>query len=120
MPTRAASSCRVTGCPEPAARKGFCRQHRQRNLEDEDIKRGTAQQRGYTHDWAMTSKAFLSQPGNEFCRDPFGTHGARKVWAECTDHIRPPAGPDDPLFWEPSNWQPLCLSCNSIKSSNVV
>jgi hypothetical protein len=36
--------------------------------------------------------------------------------ATVVDHVRRHAGERDPLFWDVSNWQPLCASChNSIK-----
>jgi hypothetical protein len=32
---------------------------------------------------------------------------------QCTDHIQPVTGPDDPLFHEPSNHESCCWSCHS-------
>lgn len=32
------------------------------------------------------------------------------------DHIIPVTGPDDPLFWEESNHQPLTHECHSRKT----
>ena len=32
------------------------------------------------------------------------------------DHIQPVLGPNDPLFWEPNNHQPLCHSHHSQKT----
>lgn len=36
--------------------------------------------------------------------------------AQATDHIQPVTGPDDPLFWDPTNHQSLCWSCHSRKT----
>jgi 5-methylcytosine-specific restriction protein A len=37
--------------------------------------------------------------------------------SECTDHIVAVTGPDDPLFWDKTNWQPICHTCHSIKTA---
>lgn len=31
------------------------------------------------------------------------------------DHIIPVRHKDDPLFWNPKNWQPLCRKCDNKK-----
>lgn len=36
--------------------------------------------------------------------------------AEMVDHVIPVSGPDDPLFWDESNWQPLSNSCHGKKT----
>ena len=40
----------------------------------------------------------------------------RLTLATQVDHIQPVSGPDDPLFWEPTNHQPLCQSHHSQKT----
>lgn len=35
--------------------------------------------------------------------------------AQCVDHIQPHRG-NKQLFWDESNWQPLCNSCHSAKT----
>jgi 5-methylcytosine-specific restriction endonuclease McrA len=37
------------------------------------------------------------------------------VPAKCVDHIQAHKG-DMKLFWDPNNWQSLCISCNSAKA----
>jgi len=32
------------------------------------------------------------------------------------DHVIPIHGANDPLFWDPDNWQSLCLQCHGLKS----
>jgi 5-methylcytosine-specific restriction enzyme A len=68
-----------------------------------DTKRPTARQRGYTREWQRESKAFLvTYPYCVMCGIP----------ASLVDHITPHKG-DKRLFWDRSNWQPLCVFCHS-------
>ncbi|WP_425985888.1 HNH endonuclease [Brevundimonas sp. TWP1-2-1b1] len=65
----------------------------------------------YDHRWAKAAKAFLDQ--HPLCR--FHEDQGRTVAAQCVDHIQPHRG-DLKLFWERTNWQPLCNPChNSLK-----
>jgi 5-methylcytosine-specific restriction protein A len=85
-----------------------CQQERQRAA---DTRRGTARERGYDARWAKASRQHLAEfPWCERCRAQ-----GRMTLAECTDHIRPHKG-DMALFWDPSNWQSLCLRCNTLKA----
>jgi 5-methylcytosine-specific restriction protein A len=86
--------------------------------KETDRQRGTANQRGYTYRWGKYSKWFLQQPGNEICK--LRIDGRCKMVAECVDHIVPPVGPNDPLFWDPNNHQASCLVCNSIKGQRTL
>jgi len=63
----------------------------------------------YTYAWQKASKAFLAQPENALCR----MHRQRgdTVAATIVDHIIPHRG-DHALFWDRSNWQPLCKLCH--------
>ncbi|WP_396127368.1 HNH endonuclease [Edaphobacter acidisoli] len=47
---------------------------------------------------------------------PKGRHGEVLVPAAHTDHIIPHRG-DKKLFWDRSNWQPLCATCHSVKTA---
>lgn len=49
-------------------------------------------------------------------RHPICACGCRQP-AEEVDHIIPVTGPDDPLFWEPSNHQGLTKACHSRKTA---
>ena len=69
--------------------------------------RKTSTQRGYGHKWRKLRKAFLStHPLCVFCN----TKG-RIAQATVVDHIIPHKG-DQRLFWDVSNWQPLCKKCH--------
>ena len=68
-----------------------------------DTTRPSSSQRGYTGAWEKARKAFLHRhPRCAMC-------GAR---AEVVDHKTPHRG-DKELFWDKSNWQPLCTPCHS-------
>lgn len=67
-----------------------------------DRKRPTAHQRGYTYQWRKASKAFLAMHSHCQCG----------LKATLVDHITPHKG-DNELFWDQSNWQPLCTTCHS-------
>lgn len=68
-----------------------------------DKTRPNSSQRGYTGKWEKARKAFLARhPRCARC-------GTR---AEVVDHTIPHKG-DQSLFWDKSNWQPLCTSCHS-------
>lgn len=68
-----------------------------------DAKRPSARQRGYNAEWDTARKAFLAVYGS--C----ARCGAK---ATVVDHRIPHKG-NDALFWDRSNWQPLCTHCHS-------
>jgi 5-methylcytosine-specific restriction enzyme A len=96
-----------------------CDCHRKRDRE-----RGTAHERGYGARWRVASKAWYQHgvdPEGGYdskrllCADPFNEHGPL-VPGGCTDHIVPHKG-DPVLFWDwRTNWQTLCLRCNTRKA----
>jgi 5-methylcytosine-specific restriction enzyme A len=111
--------CRHSGCNELIEGvETYCPEHKKEMLREYDKRRGTAQQRGYNYRWQKYSKAFLKQPGNQYCK--LRIDGRCKLKAECVDHIEPPPDPRHPLFWDPSNHQSSCLPCNSIKGNKVI
>jgi 5-methylcytosine-specific restriction protein A len=78
--------------------------------------RPSASARLYGARWRRRSKAWLKEPGHQFCVGyPKGRHGERLVAARVPDHIKAHKG-DVELFWDESNWQPLCIACNSRKA----
>lgn len=83
----------------------FC--HKASRLAAE-VRRPSARQRGYTREWQKASKAFLALPGHERCV----TCGAP---ATVVDHRIAHKG-NHFLFWDQSNWQPMCKPCNSRKA----
>ncbi len=72
-----------------------------------DRTRPTASQRGYGAAWRKARDLFLKI--NDRCAWP----GCRAL-ATLVDHIKAHKG-DMRLFWERSNWQPLCTSCHNSK-----
>lgn len=103
MPSRAPRICSC-GKVVPHGKTCACQAARtkERNARA-DKKRGTSSQRGYTGAWDKARKAFLAR--SRWCR----RCGAP---ATVVDHIIPHRG-DQALFWDKSNWQPLCTPCHS-------
>jgi 5-methylcytosine-specific restriction enzyme A len=70
---------------------------------DNDSRRGSSRQRGYTTAWQKARVAFLAQhPLCAFC--------AREGWvtaAAVVDHVEAHHG-DYEKFWDSGNWQSLC------------
>lgn len=63
-----------------------------------DQNRPNARDRGYDHNWDKARLDFLNRlPTCRFCKEP----------ATVVDHIKPHKG-DPRLFWDRTNWQPLC------------
>lgn len=84
-------------------------------------KRQSARQRGYNSRWEKARAVFLAQPGNQLCvmcrqdgllnpgtmRMDGSLEANRRRIGLVVDHITPHRG-DKRLFWDSSNWQPLC------------
>ena len=101
----------------------FCDKHRERGERHEAEqkarrdtlraqRRGSAAARGYGYKWRMVSQAFLD--AHPLCAECERRGLIRP--ATCVDHIKPHKG-DKKLFWDRSNWQPLCQSCHSEKTA---
>jgi 5-methylcytosine-specific restriction endonuclease McrA len=68
---------------------------------------GSASARGYGHRWRKARSAYLSRhPLCRYCEARGSTTAATVV-----DHITPHRG-DEALFWDATNWQPLCKQCH--------
>lgn len=101
--------CAVNNCPElvPAGQR-YCEKHRDRQRE---VRPG-ASGRGYGYKWQKASRRFLEEhPLCVRCME-------RGVYtkAEVVDHIVPHRG-DMKLFWDRTNWQPLCKRCHDRKTA---
>lgn len=108
MPRIPDHPCNHPGCPQlvPRGRK-YCDVHSA--LHPEEIR--SAASRGYDRKWQRASKAYLhSHPLCAECQ----RHG-RYVAATVVDHIVPHRG-EQKLFWDESNWQPLCKRCHDQKT----
>lgn len=67
----------------------------------------SAAKRGYDYRWQMARVAFLrAHPLCVFCQ-----RAGRLTAASVVDHVVPHRG-DQALFWDSSNWQPLCKPCH--------
>ncbi|KAA0579000.1 HNH endonuclease [Azospirillum sp. B21] len=101
MPSAPPKHCHHPGHPSYTGRRcPLC-------AKDYDARRGTARQRGYTKAWEKAAKAFLGRPQNRLC--------ACGAPATRVDHRTPHKG-DQRLFWDRSNWQPMCERCHNAKS----
>ena len=68
-------------------------------------------QRGYGSRWQRARLAYLQKhPLCVYCQN-----AGRTTPADVVDHIIPHRG-DKELFWDSSNWQPLCKKCHDIKT----
>ncbi|MGC4075432.1 MAG: HNH endonuclease signature motif containing protein [Rubrivivax sp.] len=109
MPTAAPKPCTWPGCPSLVRDgSGRCEKHRQLA----DRQRGTARERGYSSKWERAREGYLR--ANPLCR----TCQAQQLLelATVVDHIVPHKG-DMGLFWDRTNWQPLCKPCHDAKTA---
>ena len=114
MPTRPKKYCAFPRCHQvlPGGQT-YCEAHKKRVGKSYEATRETAVRRGYTHRWNKARKVFLSaHPLCAYCLKE-----GRTVQARVVDHIIPHRG-DDNLFWDESNWQPLCVGCHNRKSAH--
>lgn len=109
MPKRPLTVCSHPGCHQ-LVKAGRCARHRRiaKNL------RASSAERGYGPEWRRYRRDFLRR--NPFCTT-CQAHGRREK-ATVVDHIVPPAGPADPLFWDPSNHQALCATDHNRKTAS--
>lgn len=100
MPSKPKVPCRHPGCPElvPSGTK-YCEKHK--SLHPEEVR--SASGRGYGSRWQKDRKAFLQV--HPLCVECMKE--GKYVKATVVDHIIPHRG-DEKLFWDRSNWQPLC------------
>jgi 5-methylcytosine-specific restriction protein A len=113
MPYAAKRPCKTHGCSALVDR-GHCEVHSATAKAIEPA-RPTAAQRGYGARWQKARRLYLV--AHPLCVDPHSEHGERVVAAMCVDHIIPHCG-DMALFWDPSNWQPLCKRCHDVKTAS--
>jgi 5-methylcytosine-specific restriction enzyme A len=79
-----------------------------RTYRDENRRRGTRTEQGYSNRWLRARAVYLAEhPLCVMC-----TAAGRTVPANVVDHRIPHRGDDD-LFWDESNWQPLCAPCHN-------
>jgi 5-methylcytosine-specific restriction protein A len=89
-----------------------------------DLRRGTNYERGYTWEWSKRAELFRQRyplcgmrPGGRppvlsQCHDE-----GRLTPAEQVDHVVPHRGDVDAFWNEEGNWQSLCASCHTRKTT---
>lgn len=109
MPQRPLHPCSTPGCPQlvrDAPRCPACTTATSRA-------RGTAHERGYGARWQRERARFLA--ANPLCVIDLRESGT-PVPATVVDHVVPHKG-DKALFWDRSNWQPLCKPHHDAKTA---
>jgi 5-methylcytosine-specific restriction protein A len=105
MALRSMKPCNKLGC-HTLTRDRYCEDHKQL-ITNYDNHRGTAAQRGYGARWRKVRAYYLAK--NPICLRCGDI-------ATVVDHITPHKG-DMILFWDKTNWQPLCKSCHDRKTA---
>ena len=108
MPSRPNTPCRHPGCAAlvPYGTK-YCEEHKP--LHSEEVRSAGA--RGYGRAWQKARKRYLET--HPFCVECMKE--GKYVKATDVDHVVPHRG-DKRLFWDQSNWQPLCHRHHSSKT----
>ena len=113
MPKAAPRPCTYPGCGKLVRDgTGRCEAHKHVERRVADAKRGSAHERGYSVAWQRARAGYLRN--HPLCR----AHGLldEVVAATVVDHVVPHRG-DKALFWDSSNWQPLCKPCHDRKTA---
>ena len=110
MPYKPNKPCRHPGCAAlvPSGQK-FCERHKA--MHPEEVR--SAAGRGYGAAWQKARRQYLeAHPLCVMCEEE-----GKYVKATVVDHIIPHRG-DPELFWDQSNWQPLCKHHHDMKTGN--
>ena len=108
MDSRPLRVCANHGCPELVER-GYCDDCR----PQQQAHRTGPAKHGWSYRWAHYSRQYRAR--HPYCR-PCEQAG-RVTATQAVDHIAPVSGRRDPLFWDPTNHQPICASCHGAKSA---
>ena len=106
MPTKPKKPCKHPGCSQ-LTNDRYCDIHAKRHADD----RASAYERGYSSRWQKVSKQFLTK--HLLCVEC--QRNKKLTPATVVDHIKPHRR-DQALFWDESNWQPLCKMCHDRKT----
>ena len=113
MPYKPKISCAITTCPNLSNNR-YCDTHAHlAPKKQHDKKRKSSTQRGYDTRWQKARRMYLNQ--HPLCLACQKEH--RTTTATVVDHIKPHRG-NQHLFWDVSNWQPLCKQCHDKKTMN--
>lgn len=98
----------------PHRPKRLTKSHKVERDTGEQWRQGkTAAQRGYGYKWQKARAGYLKK--HPLCRHH--EERGKLVLANVVDHIIDHKG-DMKLFWDSSNWQPLCKQCHDIKTAS--
>lgn len=108
MPRRPDIPCKHPMCPRliPYGQK-YCDEHKPLHTKDRDY----SCERGYGYKWQQARKKFLK--AHPICVRCYAE--GKITEATVVDHIIPHRG-DMKLFWDKSNWQPLCEHHHNVKT----
>lgn len=103
--------CTYPGCRQ-RVKSGRCDEHRREARQQQDSRRGSRRERGYTVAWDKYRLNYLKL--NPLCVHclSLGAYTPAKI----VDHIIPIDGNSDVLFWPEWNHQPLCHACHNTKT----
>jgi Restriction endonuclease len=106
LPKKPLKPCKHPGCHKLTEEK-YCDEHKVLHTSD----RANSSKRGYDSRWRTARNKFLkANPLCVKCKEE-----GKLTKATVVDHIKPHRG-DKNLFWDESNWQPLCKSCHDTKT----
>lgn len=111
MPWQPLKRCSYQGCNK-RVKSGRCEEHKQEARRQQDSKRGSRRERGYTPTWDKYRLHYLKL-------NPLCVHCLKNgVYTPATivDHIIPIDGGNDVLFWPDWNHQSLCHGCHNTKT----
>ncbi|MDA5210215.1 HNH endonuclease, partial [Escherichia coli] len=94
MPWQPLRRCTQPGCNR-RVKSGKCEEHRRSARQQQDSRRGSSRERGYTRQWEKYRAMYLS-------KNPLCAHCLEKgiyTPAVVVDHIIPIDGGNDVLFW---------------------
>lgn len=110
MPKKPRVACKHPGCPELVeVGERYCEKHKV--LHPEEVR--SANTRGYGRAWQRARKRYLET--HPLCAECL--REGRYTKATVVDHIKPHRG-DSRLFWDTSNWRPLCEHHHNVKTGN--
>jgi 5-methylcytosine-specific restriction protein A len=81
-----------------------------------DLYRPTATERGYGSRWTKARATYLQSHPHCAMIVSDGNRCARP--ATVVDHVKPHRG-DNALFWDKTNWQPLCGPCHNSRKQSL-
>lgn len=103
LPIRPPRICRAPGCSALTGADPYCAACRSRRNRERAARRPSRHEAGYDSRWVRARRGYLAK--HPLCRH-CEADGISEP-ATVVDHVVPHKG-DRRLFWDVSNWQPLC------------